>query len=429
MTDTSAPEGVIVMDRDAPRPAADRDALPVWPGTPFAARTQELNQNQMWMLWGGKMISDVFSDLDQELAAVRQRVAMGDMSPLSKYDVVGPGAADALDRIITRDVHKLQVGQTYYTPWCNEDGRLVNDGLVIRIDQDTFRISADPNLDWLTEHTAGYDAEVRDVTDTYAIMALQGPRSSDVLAEATGRRWEDLRFSRVAESHIGGCEVSVLRQGFTGEIGYEIWIAAADAVTVWDEVARAGAAYGIEPTGAAAEDIARVEAGLLIVGYDYTASGTDGPGASVQLDQRYEATPFELGLGRLVDLSKPDFIGRAALEREAAGGSRTTLVGLEVDWRALAQAASDLGLATLDLGRVRWSPIPLTGDGDPNRRASSVTWSRTTKRLVAFGHVSPEEAVQGSVGLRWPIAGTTVDVAAAVVPMPFVSRKRSTSLA
>lgn len=402
--------------------------IPRWPGTPFAARTQQLNHNQMWMQWGGKMITDVFSDLDRELHAVRNRAAMGDMSPLSKYDVVGPGAADALDHILTRDVHKLAVGQTYYTPWCNQDGKLVADGLVIRVDDQTFRISADPNLAWLTEHCAPFDAEVSDVTDVYAIMSLQGPRSTEVLAAATGQSWDDLRFSRLAKAQIAGRDIDLLRQGFTGEVGYELWIHSADAVAVWDAVAAAGEPFGIEAAGAAVEDIARVEAGLFIVGYDYNAAGTDAQGASVQLASHNDASPFELGLGKFVDFSKKDFIGRAALEREAAVGGRTTLVGLEIDWVALTDACASLGLAMLDLGRVRWNPIPLAGPGHPNRRATSVTWSRTARKLVGFGHVSPDDAAAGTVDLLWPIGEEAVTVSAKIVSTPFVSRKRSKAL-
>ncbi|MFA3839526.1 aminomethyltransferase family protein [Streptomyces aureus] len=429
MTQSSAVEEPTAVD--PPSATADTGGdrqPPAWPGTPFAGRTQELNQNAMWMLWGGKMISDIFTDLDREIGAIRSSVAMVDMSPLSKYDITGPDALDAVNRIITRDARKLEIGQTYYTPWCNEQGRLVNDGLVIRVDESTYRISADPNLDWLTARCASFDAKVIDVTDAYAILTIQGPRSTEVLASVTGSSWDDLKFSRLARTRIAGHDVDVLRQGFTGEIGYEIWIAAAYAVDVWDAVAAAGAPFGIEPAGAAAEDIARVEAGLLIVGYDYSAAGTDGQGASVQLGASYDASPFELGLGKFVDFSKDDFIGRAALEREAAEGSRTRLVGLEIDWRRLSQECERLGFAPLDLGRVRWEPVPLAGDGDPNRRASSVTWSRTTRKLVAFGHVSPQEAQQESVTLLWPVADSTVSVPARVVQPPFVSRRRSTSL-
>lgn len=429
MTSSTAVDSPTVADPLTPTDVRPGDRPPAWPGTPFAARTRELNQNAMWMLWGGRMISDIFSDLDTEIEAVRTRAAMGDMSPLSKYDVRGPGALDAVDRIITRDARKLEIGQTYYTPWCNEEGRLVNDGLVIRVDETTFRISADPNLAWLTEQCAAYDAEVVDVTDVYAILTIQGPRSTEVLAAATGQSWDDLKFSRLAHTTIAGRAVDVLRQGFTGEVGYELWIGAADAVPVWDAVAQAGAEFGIEPAGAAAEDIARVEAGLLIVGYDYTAAGTDGQGASVQLGVRHDATPFELGLEKFVDFSKTDFIGKAALEREAAAGSRTRLVGLEIDWRSLSAQAAEHGLPPLDLGRVRWEPVPLAGEGHPNRRVSSVTWSRSTNRLIGFGHVSPEEATQETVSLRWPIAGTEVIVPAKVVQPPFISRRRSKPLA
>lgn len=400
-----------------------------WQGTPFAARTASLNQNALWMLWDRMMITDLFSSLETELNAVRTSVAVGDMSPLSKHEIRGPEALDVVNRVITRDARRLEVGQTYYTPWCDERGKLVNDGLVIRVDETTFRLSADPNMGWLTQCAAGRDADVVDVTADYAILTLQGPKSTEVLAAATDSTWTDLRFSRLRRTTIAGRPVEVLRQGFTGEVGYELWIPAADAVPVWDAVLGAGALYGVRPAGALTEDVARVEAGLLIVGYDYASAGPDSHGAAVQVRVRHEASPFELGMGNFVDFRKPEFIGKDALVREVEEGSRTQLVGLEIDWREILRAYELRGAPPAEFGRVMWHPVPLAGDGDENRRASSVTWSPTAKKLVGFGHVSPSEAKLGNVvSLLWPVAGEGVEIPAVVIDLPFVSRRRSTSL-
>lgn len=400
-----------------------------WPGTPFAQRTVALNHNALWMLWDRMMITDVFSDLEQEMRAIRTSVAIGDMSPLSKYEIRGPGAVALVDRVITRDARRLEVGQTYYTPWCNEDGKLVNDGLVIRVDESTFRLSADPNLLWLSQCADGYDVEIEDLTEAFGIITLQGPKSTEVLEAVTGAQWGDLRFSRLRQTSIAGRQVDVLRQGFTGEVGYELWIPAADGVPVWDAVMNAGEPFGIKPAGALAEDKARIEAGLLIVGYDYTAAGPDSQGASVKVGSRYDATPLELGMGRLIDFDKTDFIGKEALAREAAQGSRTQHVGLDIDWRTIARECDRRDIPPSDFVRVRWTPIPLAGEGVENRRATSVTWSPTARKLIGFGHVAPREARTGStVSLLWPIGDDCVEVPATVVEPPFVTRRRSTSL-
>ncbi|ORA39409.1 glycine cleavage system protein T [Mycobacterium aquaticum] len=411
-------------------PEPQQEHRPVrWLGTPFAARTAALNRNALWMSWDRMMIADVFTDLSEELHTIRTGVAIGDMSPLSKYEIHGKDAVTVVDRLITRDASKLQIGQTYYTPWCNDEGKLVNDGLVIRVDASTFRLSADPNLLWLRHCAEGYDVEIHDLTEDYGIITLQGPKSTEVLEAASGADWGDLRFSRLRTTSIGGCDVDVLRQGFTGEVGYELWMRAEDGISVWDAVFDAGERYDIKPAGGLAEDVARIEAGLLIVGYDYTAAGLDSQGASVQVAARYEATPFELGLGRLVDFSKEEFIGKAALVREAATGSRTHNVGLEIDWRTIVRECERRNAAPPNFGRVRWVPLPLKGDAVGNQRASSITWSPTTGKLIGFGHVPPASAAPGNtVTVLWPIGEEQVDVPAVVVDLPFVTRRRSTSL-
>lgn len=237
-----------------------------WPGTPFAPRTADLNSNALWMRWDGKMVVDVYSDVSQELRAIREAAAMGDMSPLSKYEIRGPEAEQMLDQLIPRDVTRQKVGQVYYTPWCDERGKVVNDGLVIRVDATTFRISADPNQEWLERAVRPFDVELEDITDRYGILTLQGPQAPAVLAAASGTDWSSLPFSRLENATVGGVFVHLLRQGFTGEIGYELWCRADDAVAVWDAVAAAGAPFGTTAAGAHALDVARVEAGLLIIG-------------------------------------------------------------------------------------------------------------------------------------------------------------------
>ncbi|AAK65826.1 aminomethyltransferase family protein [Sinorhizobium meliloti] len=396
-------------------------------GTPFVERTAPLNQNALWMRWDRNMVVDAYSDMVAELSAIRTAVAMGDMSPLSKYVIAGPDAEAMMDRLIPRDIRKLQVGQIYYAPWCDENGYVVGDGLVFRMDENTFRVSADPGFTWWRQHAEGLDLQVTDITDTYGILTLQGPRSREVLEAATEAGFQELPFSRLAVVTIAGRQVEILRQGFTGEHGYELWVKAEDGPTVWDAVEAAGRPFSIRPAGAWALDVARLEAGLLIVGYDYTSAGPDHGGAGIQASGKFRASPFDLGLGRLVDFKKSDFIGRTALERLSKYGQHRQLVGLEIDWKQIAGT----GLESEEPGnlrRVRWYPVPVFGGSVEIGHASSVAWSPTLRKLIGFGHLQQAFGEIGTqVTLRWEDDGTTRDVAARVVALPFHSLRRTAS--
>ncbi len=396
-------------------------------GTPFVERTAPLNQNALWMRWDRNMVVDAYSDMVAELSAIRTAVAMGDMSPLSKYVIAGPDAEAMMDKLIPRDIKKLQVGQIYYAPWCDENGHVVGDGLVFRMDENTFRVSADPGFTWWRQHAEGLDVEVTDITDTYGILTLQGPRSREVLEAVTEAGFQELPFSRLAVVSIAGRQVEILRQGFTGEHGYELWVKADDAPIVWDAVEAAGRPFGIRPAGAWALDVARLEAGLLIVGYDYTSAGPDHGGAGIQAAGKFRASPFDLGLGRLVDFKKPDFLGRAALERMSRDGEHRQLVGLEIDWKQIAGS----GLESKEPGnlrRVRWYPVPVFDGSVEIGHASSVGWSPTLRKLIGFGHLQQAFGEVGTqVTLRWEDDGTTRDVAARVVALPFHSLRRAAS--
>ena len=395
-------------------------------GTPFVERTAPLNQNALWMRWDRNMVVDAYSDMVEELAAIRNRVAMGDMSPLSKYVISGPDAERLMDRLIPRDITKLKIGQIYYAPWCNENGHVVGDGLVFRMDETTFRVSADPGFTWWRQHAEGLDIQVTDITDAYGILTLQGPRSRDVLQAVAQLGLDELPFSRLAVVTIAGRQVEVLRQGFTGEHGYELWVKAEDAVAVWDAVQDAGKPHGILPAGAWALDIARLEAGLLIVGYDYTSAGPDDGGAGIQAAGKYRASPFELGLGRLIDFRKTDFLGKAALQRMAAAGDHRQLVGLDIDWTQAAGGAGLEGDSPGNLRRVRWYPVPAFHGAVEIGHASSVAWAPSIGKMIGFGHLRRDVAETGTeLTLRWDSDGTTIDVAARVVDLPFLSLRRA----
>jgi aminomethyltransferase len=410
-------------------PDASASAAVRFPGTPFAQRTAPLNGNALWMHWDRMLVVDSYTDPYEELRAIRERVAMGDMSPLSKYEVRGAGAERMLDALIPRDVTKLAVGQVYYTPWCNEDGKVVNDGLVVRVEPDRFLLSADPDWERLQRYAADWDVELTDVTEQIGILTLQGPKAPAVLAAASGEDWEDLPFSRVRRTTIAGAPVDVLRQGFTGEVGYELWVAAEHAPALWGAIAEHGAEHGIAPAGARALDVARTEAGLLIIGYDYTGANEDRHGAVVAVDPANTGTPYELGLGRLVDLGKGDFLGKAALEREASEGARRLLLGVECDWRALFAEHERIGVPPTDLGRVQWYPLPLLRDGAVAGRATSLTWGASVGKMIGFAHVDAGCSAGDEVVVRWNALGEDLDVPATLRELPFFSLRRAAKVA
>jgi aminomethyltransferase len=394
--------------------------------TPFFARTRPLNRYQMWFNWDLHVVADLYTGLSEELRATRNTVSMGDMSPLSKHELSGPDTRRFLDRLVTRDMSAVEPGQVVYTPWCDDRGKVVGDGLVFRIGEDRFRITADAQFEWFTSQAEGLDLAIADVTDEFGLLALQGPRSGEAMATLTGGEWTDLPFSRTRTAQVAGVDVLVARQGFTGELGFELWVPAAAGPDVWDAVTAAGAAFGIRPAGEYAIDVARVEAGFLIVGADYTGAGPDRPGSVVELSSDYEASPYEVGLGTFVDLRKPEFTGREALAAEQqAGGPRLQLTGLELDISRIAELHSADERLPLIPNRVWWYPLPVLAEGRRVGHVTSVTWGPTVGKVVGFGHLEAAFGTGGSVEVEWAMNGVTGLVPATVVTLPFLPTRRA----
>lgn len=395
--------------------------------TPFHGRTAARNRLQMWFNWDRHVVPDAYEDPVAELRATREGVSMGDMSPLSKYVVRGPDAERFVDRLVTRDVTGTEAGQALYSPWTDERGKVVGDGLVFRLGREEFRISSDPQLEWFTRQAGGLDVGVEDVSDAFGLLAIQGPRSRDVMEALTDEGWGDLSFSRIRSAQVAGAEVLVARQGFTGELGFEMWVPAEAGPAVWDAVAEAGAPSGIRPTGEYAIDVARVEAGLLIVGADYAGAGPDRPGSVIDLSPDHEASPFELGMDAFVDLDAGDFVGRSALVAERdGGGPGLRLAGLVLDHARVAELHADGGRLPLIPNRVWWYPLEIVHGGRPVGRATSVTWAPTVGALVGFAHVEPSLARAGvELAVTWTLHGGSDAVPARVVDLPFLELRRS----
>src|SRR5262249_25344491 len=248
---------------------------------------------------------------------------------LFKYIVRGRDATKLVDRVITRDAFKLAVGQVYYTPWCDEHGKVIDDGTVTRIAEDAYRwTAADPSLRWFTQNAIGLDVTVEDISEQVAALALQGPTSGrllDAVAEADIR---SLKYFRMTRGTIAGVPVEISRTGYTGDLGYEIWMPWDRAITVWDALMRDGRPFDIHPAGLLAPDGARVEAGLLRIDVVFNSS-------KKALIEPQKYTPFEMGLGRLVQAEKRPFVGRGPLLDERRRGSSRQIVGLEISWPAV----------------------------------------------------------------------------------------------
>jgi len=391
-------------------------------GTAFYERERALNTKQVWGEWAGYFAPQVYADFhDIEYSAIREAAAVIDTTPLYKYVVRGPDAVRLLDRVITRDATKIQVDQVIYTPWCDEDGKILDDGTVTRLAEQEFRVTAaDPCYRWFVLNATGLDVEIVDVTEELAALALQGKLSREVLEAATGEDWAGVRYFRHRRSSIAGVDVSVTRTGYTGDRGYEAWIPVDGALAVWDAVFTAGAHFGIHPAGIHALDVARVEAGLILIEAEYTSARH-----AIAPEQNY--SPFELGLGRLVQLDKETvFTGQAALIAERAGGGPARrLVGLELDWDGIEGMFARHGLAPMISPFVDRSPVPVYRDGRQIGRATSIAWGTTIKKMVGFGSLDKtHEKVGTRVSVEYSVEGERGKVGATVVPLPFLDLQR-----
>jgi aminomethyltransferase len=393
-------------------------------GTAFHPRTSELNQKLSWGEWSGYFSAQVYADFhDIEYNAIREAAALIDVSPLYKYVVTGRDATRLVDRVMTRDVAKLAIDQVMYTPWCDERGKVIDDGTVTRRkEQEYFWTAADPSYRWFALNAHGLDVRIEDVSERIAGLALQGQKARDVLEAATRQDWKDLRYFRHRRTEIGGIQVSVTRTGYTGDLGYELWVDAEAAVELWDAVWEAGEPFGIRPAGINALDVARVECGLILIEVDYTSARH-----AISAEQEY--SPFEISLGRLVDFGKTDFVGKRALELEqAAGGPARRLVGLALDWGGIEALFAKHDQPPAVSAFVHRDPVPIYRQGRRIGRATSVVWGPTIKKMVGFGSVPPSSGAPGTrLSVEWTVEGERGKVGATVVELPFLDlpRKRA----
>lgn len=393
-------------------------------GSVFDARASQLNTRRNWRQWAGTFATSAYGhSIDIEYNAIRNAVALIDVSALFKYRLSGLGAERLVDRVITREAAAVRPGRVIYTPWCDADGRIIDDGTVHRLDDGSWRwTAAEGQWRWLTMNARGLEVSIEDRTDAVAALAVQGPLARDLLEAVTQTTLADLGYFQRRELRIGGASIDVSRTGYTGDLGYELWIERGDALAVWDALTESGAAYALRPTGILALDVARIEAGLIMAEVDYTSSRH-------ALTRAQTYSPAELGLERLLKLDKEvAFVGRDALRAEAArGGPARRLVGLHLEWLDLERLYSRHGLAA-SLSPEAWrDQIPIFGTGAQVGRATSGTWSPVLKRNLAIGTVDVDVAARGTqLEMEWSVEGERGRIGATVVKLPFFdpARKR-----
>ncbi len=389
--------------------------------TPFYPCTSALCTTQEWRDWSGYLAAATYEpSFEREYFAIRNAAALIDVSPLFKYEITGPDAARLLERLLPREVGRCQIGQVLYSPWCDDDGKVIDDGTVQRLGESHFRLTAaDPSLHWIQDCGFGMDVRVEDVSEALAGVALQGPSARAVLgAVVSGLDLAALRYYHLARAEVSGIPLTISRTGYTGDLGYELWVDPGEAPRLWEVLAGTGRGYGLAPAGLAALDIARIEAGLLLIGVDYIS-------AHKALIPSQLSSPYELGLGWTVNLEKGAFIGRQALLAEKIKGPAWKLAGLEVSWPALEAAFGRVDLPPQVTGRASRAPVPLYKNGRQVGQITSSTFSPILKKYIALGSIERGFGRDGTLlDMEITVEYQRRTVQAQIVSTPFFSPPR-----
>jgi aminomethyltransferase len=338
--------------------------------TPFYPREQELNIRDAWSSWNGYLFADYYYDAEYEYFCIRNQCGTYDICPMQKYEIKGRDAEAMLNRMITRDMGKLGMNRVMYTVWCTDEGRVIDDGTVFRLAQDRFMLTCgSPCTAWLRKSAYGFDdVTVTDISDTLAGLSFQGPTTCAVLKKMGLEGIENAKAFDILCFPFHGETLMVSRTGFTGDLGYELWIPNELALDLWDALYAAGEDYGIQPYGETATNMARLEAGFIMPYLDFTE-------ALKTVYFEHDQTPFELQLGWLVDFDKPNFSGRAALLEEKRRGPKWTLTRLNIEgnWPAEGAIIYDTEACKNEIGYV-----------------TSAMWSPTVKANIALAMIRSE---------------------------------------
>jgi aminomethyltransferase len=392
-------------------------------GTPFHSRTAALSESQNWRLWSGYWVaSSYLVQHEYEYHAIRNTAALIDVSPLYKYEISGDDATSFLNRIVTRDATKCALNQALYTCLCDDEGKVIQDGTVFRLGESRFRLHlADPGLRWLRVNDGGFRVAIEEISERVAVVALQGPFSREILKRVAAADLDGLRFFHFTSGEIKGAPALISRTGYTGDLGYEIWTPSSSAERLWDALMSAGKPYALRPAGMLALDMARLEAGFVLIEVDYISSEK-----AMIPQQRY--SPFEIGLGWTVSFTKGDFIGREALLAEKKKGAERQLAGLELDFEDLERLYRRAGLE-VELPRMAWRDrIPIYQNGRQVGHATTGCWSPTLKKYIALATVNTSAIERGArLQMEVTVEGVREKARALVVRLPFFDppRKRS----
>jgi aminomethyltransferase len=360
---------------------------------------------------------------EHEYNAIRNACALIDISPLYKYLVTGKDATRLVNRVITRDINKVAVGQVIYCCWCDEEGKVIDDGTITRLEENKYRwTAADPSLRWFRQNGNNMDVQIEDISEKVAALALQGPTSGKLLKTVAEAEIANLKYFRMTRGKIAGVPVDISRTGYTGDLGYEIWVPWNDAVKVWDAFMDKGKQFDIHAAGMLALDVARVEAGLLLIEVDYSSSKK-----ALIASQKY--SPFELGFGKMVHVQKPNFVGKAALERDQKEGVTRQFVGLEIDWPEVEQRYEKYGLTPAAPSQASRVAVPVYCGEKQVGKATTTTWSPVLKKMIALASVDTDHSQSGHrLQMEITIEAVRQNVTAKIVPMPFFNPKRKTAV-
>ena len=393
-------------------------------GTAFHERTFALCHSLNYREWSGYYTVSVYEvHHEHEYNAIRNASALIDITPLYKYLITGRDATKLVNRIITRDINKVAVGQVIYCCWCDEHGKVIDDGTLTRLAENKYRwTAADPSLRWFGQNGLNMDVQIEDISEKTAALALQGPTSAKLLKAVADADITNLKYFRMTSGKIAGIPVDISRTGYTGDLGYEIWMPWTDAVKVWDAFAEKGKAFDLHAAGMLALDVARIEAGLLLIEVDYTSSKK-----ALIASQKY--SPYELGFSKMVHLEKENFIGRSALEKDSRNGVARQLVGLEVHWPEVEKLYDKFGLAPQAPSQASRVPVPVYAGSKQVGKATSTTWSPLLKKMISLASLESDHSRVGNhVQMEITIEGIRLKVGATVVKTPFFSPARKVAV-
>ena len=362
-------------------------------GTPFHQRTSELCTSLFFTDWAGyHTVCSYDTCHEREYYALRNAAGLIDVSPLFKYEVRGKDAAAFLARVMARDITKLEVGRCAYTCWCDDHGKVLDDGTVFRLADTHFRVAAaEPSFAWLVRQSRRFEVTIEDSSDRIGALSLQGPTSRDILNNLSDADLDSLPYFGLTETKLDGADVLISRTGFTGDLGYEVWVEREQALKVYDSIMAGGRDYRLQPVGLDAMDVTRIEAGYIMNAVDYFSANT------CAIESR-KSTPYEIGLGWTVDLDRDPFIGQDALKAEKEKGSTWASVGLVYDWPAFESLFNEFGLPPELPGGAWRSPIPVYNKkGTQVGQATSGAWSAILKDNLALATVESAYAEPGTV--------------------------------